>query len=142
MGPCSAPFGRWPGLAWSYVILALQQARPDVGDTSPLTEDMVAALQARTEGWIAGLQLAAPAMRDCRELASFTAAFSGSRRFVADYLAEEVFLRQPAAVQDFLLRTSLLDRMCVPAWDETHGLVGGPLRVLCLAVLRHAGLRL
>jgi LuxR family transcriptional regulator, maltose regulon positive regulatory protein len=73
---------------------------------------MLAALEARTEGWIAGLQLAALAMRDRGELASFIEAFSGSHRFVADYLVEEVFLRQSAAVQEFLLRTSVLDRMC------------------------------
>ena len=78
----------------------------------PLTEGMLAALEARTEGWIAGLQLAALAMRDRGEVASFIEAFSGSHRFVADYLVEEVFLRQSAAVQEFLLRTSVLDRMC------------------------------
>jgi LuxR family maltose regulon positive regulatory protein len=81
---------------------------------SPLSNDMIAALQARTEGWIAGLQLAALAMQDHREPASFIAAFSGSHRFVADYLVEEVLLRQAAEVQDFLIRTSILDRMCAP----------------------------
>ena len=78
----------------------------------PLSQDMVAALEARTEGWIGGLQLAALAMRDQRELGMFMEAFSGSHRFIADYLVEEVFLRQSAAVQRFLLRTSVLDRFC------------------------------
>jgi LuxR family maltose regulon positive regulatory protein len=90
----------------------------------PLTPEMVAALEARTEGWIAGLQLAALAMRDRRELASFVEAFSGSHRFIADYLVEEVFLRQSATVQDFLRRTSILDRMCASlcqALDEPDG---------------------
>jgi LuxR family maltose regulon positive regulatory protein len=78
----------------------------------PLTQDMLAALEARTEGWIAGLQLAALAMRDRGDMASFIQAYSGSHRFVADYLVEEVFLRQSAAIQEFLLRTSVLHRMC------------------------------
>jgi len=78
----------------------------------PLTTDMVAALETRTEGWIAGLQLAALAMRGHGEPARFIEAFSGSHRFIADYLVEEVFLRQSGAVQDFLLRTSILDRVC------------------------------
>src|SRR5262249_42523045 len=77
-----------------------------------LSADMVGTLQARTEGWIAGLQLAALAMRDQAALEQFINAFSGSHRFIADFLVEEVLLRQSAEVQEFLLRTSILDRMC------------------------------
>ena len=69
----------------------------------PLTSDDVAALEARTEGWIAGLQLAALAMRDRTDHAGFIAAFSGSNRFVVDYLAEEVFVQQPAGTSPDLL---------------------------------------
>lgn len=81
------------------------------------TED-VAALEARTEGWIAGLQLAALAlqgtlsMQGCEDTATFIQSFTGSHRFVMDYLVEEVLHQQPEHVQTFLLRTSILDRLC------------------------------
>jgi LuxR family maltose regulon positive regulatory protein len=78
----------------------------------PLEAATIVALESRTEGWIAGLQLAALAMRDRRDPTDFVGAFTGSHRFVADYLAEEVFQRQTPAVQDFLLHTAILDRMC------------------------------
>jgi LuxR family maltose regulon positive regulatory protein len=78
----------------------------------------IAALEARTEGWIAGLQLAALAlqgtlsMQGRSDTANFIQAFTGSHRFVLDYLMEEVLQRQPAAVRHFLLQTSILDRLC------------------------------
>jgi LuxR family maltose regulon positive regulatory protein len=72
----------------------------------------VAALEARTEGWIVGLQLAALAIQDLDDHAGFIAAFTGSNRFVVDYLADEVLSRQPDHIQTFLLRTSILERMC------------------------------
>jgi LuxR family maltose regulon positive regulatory protein len=77
-----------------------------------LSADQIAALEARTEGWIAGLQLAAISLRGRPDAAEFIASFTGSHRFVMDYLVEEVIQRQPAAVQTFLLRTSILDRLC------------------------------
>jgi LuxR family maltose regulon positive regulatory protein len=75
----------------------------------------VAALESRTEGWIAGLQLAALSMQGhaSRDNASFIQAFTGSHRFVLDYLAEEVLRRQPESIRNFLLQTSILDRLCV-----------------------------
>jgi len=78
----------------------------------------VAALEARTEGWIAGLHLAGLAMRDRSDLPGFVATFTGSNRFVVDFLAEEVFRRQPPQLQSFLLQTSILERMCGPLCDE------------------------
>jgi LuxR family maltose regulon positive regulatory protein len=84
----------------------------------------VAALETRTEGWIAGLQLAALAMRERRDLASFISAFTGSQRFVRDYLVAEVFVSQPPHLQAFLLQTSILERMCGPLCDALMG-VGG-----------------
>jgi LuxR family transcriptional regulator, maltose regulon positive regulatory protein len=77
----------------------------------------VAALEQRTEGWAAGLQLAALAMRDRADHARFIASFAGSHRSVADYLAEEVIERQPADVQRFLLHTAVLERMCAELCD-------------------------
>jgi LuxR family transcriptional regulator, maltose regulon positive regulatory protein len=83
----------------------------------PLSSEEVAALEARTEGWVAGLQLAALAMRDRSDHAGFVAAFSGSNRFVVDYLIEEVLDRLPAHLQTFVLQTSILDRLCGPLCD-------------------------
>ncbi len=77
-----------------------------------LREADIAALAARTEGWIAGLQLAALSMQGRSDAASFIRAFAGSHRFVLDYLLEEVLQKQPERVQSFLLRTSILDRLC------------------------------
>jgi LuxR family maltose regulon positive regulatory protein len=77
-----------------------------------LTGEEVAGLTARTEGWIAGLQLAALALRDRDDPSEFIRTFSGSNRFVVDYLATEVLARLPTAVQAFLLQTSILDRLC------------------------------
>jgi LuxR family transcriptional regulator, maltose regulon positive regulatory protein len=77
-----------------------------------LSDEDVAALDARTEGWIAGLQLAAISLQGHEDATSFIKTFTGSHRFVLDYLVEEVLQRQPEHVQKFLLRTSILDRMC------------------------------
>jgi LuxR family transcriptional regulator, maltose regulon positive regulatory protein len=88
-----------------------------------LTSAEVAALEQRTEGWIAGLQLAALSMRNRHDLASFISAFRGSQRFVGEYLADEVFERQPAHIQAFLLQSSILSRMCGPLCDAV--MLGG-----------------
>ena len=77
-----------------------------------LAADDIAALENRTEGWIAGLQLAALSLRGRADVAGFIASFAGSHHFVLDYLVEEVLGRQPEPVQAFLLRTSILDRLC------------------------------
>jgi LuxR family maltose regulon positive regulatory protein len=82
-----------------------------------LTAEDIAALENRTEGWIAGLQLAALSMRGQKDIAGFIRSFTGSHRFVMDYLVEEVLQRQPESVQTFLLRTSILDRLCGPLCD-------------------------
>jgi LuxR family transcriptional regulator, maltose regulon positive regulatory protein len=80
------------------------------------TED-IAALENRTEGWIAGLQLAAIAMQGYRDTTSFIKSFTGSHHFVLDYLLEEVLQKQSKSVQTFLLRTSILNRLCGPLCD-------------------------
>jgi LuxR family maltose regulon positive regulatory protein len=79
-----------------------------------LTVDDIAALEARTEGWIAGLQLAAISMRGHPDAASFIQSFTGSHHFVLDYLLEEVLHHQSESVQTFLLHTSILNRLCGP----------------------------
>jgi LuxR family maltose regulon positive regulatory protein len=88
--------------------------------------DDVAALGSRTEGWIAGLQLAAVSMRG-RDPRAFVSAFTGSHRFILDYLLEEVLDRQPPGIQEFLLQTSILERLTAPLCDAVRfGIVEWP----------------
>src|SRR5512146_1709397 len=79
-----------------------------------LSAEDIAALETRTEGWIAGLQLAALSLQARDDIARFIQAFTGSHRFVLDYLVEEVLQRQPEPIRSFLLQTALLDRLCAP----------------------------
>jgi ATP/maltotriose-dependent transcriptional regulator MalT len=82
-----------------------------------LSAEDIAALERRTEGWIAGLQLAALSLQGQQDPASFIRSFTGSHHFVLDYLLEEVLGQQPERLQTFLLRTSILDRMTGPLCD-------------------------
>ena len=82
-----------------------------------LSAEDIAALETRTEGWIAGLQLAALSMQGHQDTASFIQSFTGSHHFVLDYLLEEVLQQQSESVQAFLLRTSILNRLCGPLCD-------------------------
>ncbi len=77
----------------------------------------IAALDTRTEGWIAGLQLAALSMQGRDSAGGFVQAFTGSHRFVLDYLMEEVLDRQPGPIREFLLKTSILERLTGPLCD-------------------------
>ena len=90
-----------------------------------LTAPDVAALEARTEGWIAALQLAALSMQGRDDVAAFIAGFAGDDRYVVDYLAEEVLQRQPDGVQAFLLQTCILGRLSGPLCDAVTGQGGG-----------------
>jgi LuxR family maltose regulon positive regulatory protein len=82
-----------------------------------LSAEDIAALETRTEGWIAGLQLAALSMQGHKDATGFIKSFTGSHHFVLDYLVEEVLHQQPASAQTFLLCTSILDRLCGPLCD-------------------------
>ena len=88
---------------------------------SALPDASVAALAARTEGWAAGLQLAALSLRGQHDAAAFVAAFTGSHRYVLDYLTEEVLERQDTQLRTFLLETSVLDRLSGPLCDAVTG---------------------
>ena len=81
----------------------------------------VTALASRTEGWIAALQLAALSMRGRGDVAGFIRQFAGDDRYIVDYLVEEVLHRQPEHIRDFLLQTSILDRMSGPLCDAVTG---------------------
>ena len=85
----------------------------------------VAALTARTEGWAAPLQLAGLSLRGHADPAGFVATFSGSHRYVLDYLAQEVLERQSDQVRGFLLETSVLDRLSGALCDAVTGRAGG-----------------
>ena len=74
-------------------------------------------LEERTEGWIAGLQMAALSMRDREDVRGFIEGFSGTNRFILDYLLEEILVHQKPEIQQFLLQTSILDRLTVPLCD-------------------------
>ena len=82
-----------------------------------LSEEDIAALETCTEGWIAGLQLAALSMQGHPDATGFIKSFTGSHHFVLDYLVEEVLHQQPESIQTFLLHTSILDRLCGPLCD-------------------------
>ncbi len=84
----------------------------------------VAALEARSEGWAAGLQLAALSLRGQADPAGFVAAFSGSHRYVLDYLGQEVLDRQEAELREFLLETSVLERLSGALCDAVTGRAG------------------
>ena len=89
-----------------------------------LEASTIATLERRTEGWIAGLQLAALSLLGRADVSTFLAAFTGSHRFVLDYLSDEVLARQSSVVQSFLLRTSILDRLSEPLCDAVTGQEG------------------
>jgi len=86
-----------------------------------VTIKQAAALEARTEGWIAGLQLAGLSLRGQKDVDGFIAAFTGSHRFILDYLVEQVLARQSGQIQNFLLQTSLLERMNASLCDAVTG---------------------
>jgi LuxR family maltose regulon positive regulatory protein len=80
----------------------------------------ISALHRRTEGWIAGLQLAACSLQESEDAHRLVESFTGSHRYILDYLIEEVFQQQPDDVQDFLLKTSILDRFTAPLCDAVR----------------------
>jgi LuxR family transcriptional regulator, maltose regulon positive regulatory protein len=84
----------------------------------------IAALESRTEGWVAGLQLAALSLQNTADRENFITRFSGNNRYIVDYLVEEVLSRQPAEIHAFLLRTSILDRLSGPLCDAVVGQMG------------------
>ncbi|MDQ1739910.1 MAG: hypothetical protein QOE53_1562, partial [Pseudonocardiales bacterium] len=107
-------FTREEVAAYLNEVIGLDVAAPDI-----------AALEGRTEGWIAALQLAVLSMQGRDDIAAFIAGFAGDDRYVVDYLVEEVLDRQPAHVRSFLLQTSVLDRLTGPLCDAVTGQHGG-----------------
>ena len=88
----------------------------------------IAALEARTEGWVSGLHLAALSMQGREDAHAFVEAFTGGHQYIIEYLIEEVLGHQPEPVQRFLLQTSILDRLCAPLCDAlTEGRDGADM---------------
>jgi LuxR family transcriptional regulator, maltose regulon positive regulatory protein len=108
---------------------SLVEAATFLNDTMGLhlTADDIAALETRTEGWIAGLQLAALSLQGREDVATFVSAFTGSHRYIVDYLAEEVLGQQPEDIRTFLLYTSLLERLNGPLCDAVTGQSNGQI---------------
>ncbi|MCA9872149.1 MAG: hypothetical protein KC441_00780, partial [Anaerolineales bacterium] len=86
-----------------------------------LAAEEIAALERRTEGWVAGLQLAALSMQGRADIHGFVAAFAGDDRYIVDYLVDEVLLRQPEHIRRFLHHTSILTRLSGPLCDAVVG---------------------
>ncbi len=97
-----------------------------------LSERDVAALDGRTEGWIAALQLAALSMQGRDDASAFIAGFAGDDRHIVDYLTDEVLTRQSVGVREFLLKTSILDRLTGPLCDAVTGQDGGKATLVAL----------
>jgi len=102
-----------------------------------LTSDEVASLESRTEGWIAGLQLAALSMRGREDISEFVKAFTGSHAYIAEYLVEEVLQHQSEEMQAFILKTSILERLTAGLCESVTGCQDGRAT---LAALQHANL--
>ena len=116
--------GEMTELRASDLRFTLDEAAAFLNDVMGLglsTED-IAALDARTEGWIVGLQLAALSMQGRKDVTAFIKAFSASHRFILEYLVEEVLDQQPSNLQSFLLQTSILERMTAPLCDAITGI--------------------
>src|SRR4029453_7544482 len=105
---------------------AAELLREAVGPGVALPDTVVAALAARTEGWAAGLQLAGLSLRGRAEVPALGGGFSGSHRYVLDYLAEEGLDRQPPPLREFLLETSVLERLSGRLCQRVTGRAGGP----------------
>ncbi len=95
----------------------IQQALPQ-----PVDEDIIAVLHDRTEGWVTGLVLAILSLRHAPDSEEFLSDLAANERLATDYLVDEVLTRQPQSIEDFLLKTSLLDRMCGPLCEAVTGL--------------------
>ena len=96
-----------------------------VMNTPILSAESINTLNTKAEGWVVGLKMAALAMRREKDILAFIAGFTDSQRYIMDYLVDEVLQRQPDEVRDFLLKTSMLERLSAPLCDYVTGHGGG-----------------
>ena len=106
----------------------------------PLSEEEVATLERRTEGWIAGLQLAALSLRQPKDLSAWVSNFAGSHRFVLDYIQQDILAQLPVNQQDFLLQTSILTRLNAAACQAVTALLTQGESQKMLEILEQANL--
>lgn len=104
-----------------------------------LSDKSISLLEERTEGWAVGLQLAAISLRDEKDTQAFVSSFSGSHRFVLDYLLEEVWRRQPASLRAFLLSSSVTERVCASLCEALFPQTEKPAQQI-LEYLEHSNL--
>lgn len=118
--------GQMVGIHAQDLRFTLDEATRFLNETMGLSlhPEEVSALERRTEGWVAGLQLAALSMQEMPDSAEFVTAFAGDDRYITDYLIGEVIERQPPQIQDFLLKTAIFDRFCAPLCDVVLGAGG------------------
>ena len=119
-GCAPGPIGRAPCRYLRFSPVEASEFLNEVMGLGSLPGD-VSALETHTEGSIAGLQLAAISVKGHEDAAGFIKSFTGGHSFVTDYLLQEVLQRQPEHVQAFLLRTSILGRLCGPLCDAVLG---------------------
>ncbi|MBI5577145.1 MAG: hypothetical protein HY896_12385 [Deltaproteobacteria bacterium] len=110
-------------LGWEELRFNIDEARNYLTEVCrlPLSEEQVRTLCDRTEGWVTGLQLASMAFSGATDPAGFVAGFTGEQRNIADYLMEDVFRRQSASLRQFLMKTSILERMTASLCDAVTG---------------------
>jgi len=101
-----------------------------------LSSDDILALEKKTEGWIAGIQLAAISLQEHKNIPDFIRTFTGSHHYVLDYLLEEVLLRQPEEIQKFLLHTSVLSRLSGPLCDNLVPELSRPSREILMHLVK------
>jgi LuxR family maltose regulon positive regulatory protein len=110
-------------LGWDDLRFNIEEARNYLTEICrlPLSEEQVQTLCDRTEGWVTGLQLASMAFAGTSDPSGLVAGFTGEHRNIADYLLEDVFRRQSASMRQFLMKTSILDRMTASLCDAITG---------------------
>ena len=106
----------------------------------PLSEEEVVTLQTRTEGWIAGLQLAALSLRKCEDISAWISDFAGSHRYLLDYVQQEILAQLPLPLQNFLLQTSILARMNAALCQAVTAAADGSASQQMLEALERANL--
>lgn len=121
------------------LAFSLEESAEFLGATvsTALTRDQLVILEQRTEGWAAGLQLAALSMQSAQDIPAFIEAFSGGYEYIADYLTDEVLARQPDEIHAFLLETAILERFSAPL---CAAVTGNPHARQILEILREKNL--
>ena len=125
--PACERAGSWSSCARQTYVSRLRKRLPscDTPQEPQLSTEDISALVGHTEGWIAGLQMAALSLRNREDVSRLIATFGGSHEYIVDYFAAEVLDQQPEPIKNFLLRTSILDRLYGSLCDAVTGQTDG-----------------